>query len=222
MDANNDFLSQKGSTNFGNPKNKKQSKPTKEELKTYHEYYALNEYSRKCLVATNYFRVLNGEHEIPVPPHDTHYHKYFDKRCYERAASYQRLKSMGNPFSNKIIDEEKKPIEPKKDSVKNDVQTILKNNEDKAEIAKQENTEAIIKEEKPKPIEEEKVDNPVKKEFRTVEQNEKIKEQSKVVSPHSGGVNIDTVIQNKKGASNKSAKKKNNDKKGDDSQTSLF
>lgn len=49
----------------------------------YSEYYSLNEYERKALVATNYWRVINGKQEIPVPETDLHYKKYFDKRCYK-------------------------------------------------------------------------------------------------------------------------------------------
>lgn len=74
---NNDFLSQ------GNSK-----------IEEYKEYYALTPYQRKCLAATNYFHVLYGNKNkiTEVPPSDKEYHKYFDKRCYDRAEAYQKQK----------------------------------------------------------------------------------------------------------------------------------
>lgn len=49
----------------------------------YPEYNALCDYHRRCLVATNYWRVINGEKPISVPPEDAYYYKYFDPRCFE-------------------------------------------------------------------------------------------------------------------------------------------
>jgi hypothetical protein len=49
----------------------------------YPEYNALTNYHRRCLVATNYWRVIAGEKPISVPPEDTYYYKYFDPRCFE-------------------------------------------------------------------------------------------------------------------------------------------
>jgi hypothetical protein len=49
----------------------------------YSEYNSLNDYEKKTLCATNYWRVINGKEVIPVPDSDEHYKKYFDKRCYE-------------------------------------------------------------------------------------------------------------------------------------------
>ena len=50
--------------------------------KQYPEYFALTKYQRKCLSATNYWRVIAGIKEIPVPKEDTEYFKYFNKACY--------------------------------------------------------------------------------------------------------------------------------------------
>lgn len=49
----------------------------------YPEYFALSNYHKKCLVATNYWRVINGKPIIEVPLQYAYYYKYFDKRCYE-------------------------------------------------------------------------------------------------------------------------------------------
>lgn len=76
----------------------KEYKPTKEELRKFHEYYSLSNSQRKSLVATNYFRVLNGFHEIPVPEHNTEYHRLFDKKCYNRQKDYKKLKDSGGTF----------------------------------------------------------------------------------------------------------------------------
>lgn len=50
----------------------------------YSVYLSLTEYQRKCLVATNYHRVLQGLDYIEVPPEDTNYYKSFDKGCFQR------------------------------------------------------------------------------------------------------------------------------------------
>ena len=49
----------------------------------YPEYFALSNYHKKCLVATNYWRVINGKPIIEVPLQYAYYHKYFDKRFDE-------------------------------------------------------------------------------------------------------------------------------------------
>jgi len=76
-------------------------RPLTEEEK-YPEYYALCENSRRCLVATNYFNVLYGNNIIEVPISDEHYHKYFDKRCYDRAESYQKEKKLESEYNEMI------------------------------------------------------------------------------------------------------------------------
>ncbi len=52
----------------------------------------LNKNQRNSLDASNYWRVMNGQKPIEVPPSDTEYHKYFDKRCFELAKKYQLSK----------------------------------------------------------------------------------------------------------------------------------
>ena len=41
----------------------------------YPEYFALSNYHKKCLVATNYWRVINGKPIIEVPLQYAYYHK---------------------------------------------------------------------------------------------------------------------------------------------------
>lgn len=84
LDCNNDFLNQS-------------KKPTEQEL--YPEYFSLLSYERKCLVATNYWRVMYGQSITEVPPSDTYYHKYFDKGCYERKEVYQLQKQREKEFN---------------------------------------------------------------------------------------------------------------------------
>jgi len=90
----------------GDVKNKNKSFKTKDELKKekkyeqhfdlekgmYPEYSDLSAYHRKCLPATNYWKIMNGEPEIKVPAWDTDYHKYFDKKCYAMAKDFQDAK----------------------------------------------------------------------------------------------------------------------------------
>lgn len=81
----------------------------------YSEYNLLSEYGKKCLPSTNYFRVLNGLHEIKVPPSDKHYHKYFDKRCYDIfREDGERIKRNREIFGNRLI--------PKTGKIENDIQ----------------------------------------------------------------------------------------------------
>ena len=88
LPINNDFLNQKNEVKLV----KKRRTSLEVEMDKFSEYYSLNEYQRKCLVATNYFRVLYGLYEIQVPPSDEHYYKYFDNKCYERAENYKKMK----------------------------------------------------------------------------------------------------------------------------------
>jgi hypothetical protein len=80
------------------------------ENEEYPLYYSLNPSKVKSLDATNYWRVLNGLKEIPVPPSNTDYHKYFDKRCYDLAQSYQIRQAETKKFMNQL--NYKHPIEP--------------------------------------------------------------------------------------------------------------
>jgi hypothetical protein len=87
MEYNNDFLSQS-------------KKPTEQEL--YPEYFSLLPYERKCLVSTNYWRVMYGQPITEVPQSDTYYHKYFDKGCYEKKDSYQLKKKIEKEFDEML------------------------------------------------------------------------------------------------------------------------
>jgi len=195
-----------------NNKNKRnQDNHIKEDLKKYTEYYQLSEYQRRCLPATNYFRVLNGQHEILVPPSDTHYHKYFDKRCYELAPQYQKLKSSGGVFSTNIVidDELKKQSEPPVE---------LKKDKPVDEIKKQDLVNEVKPEEFVLPKQEPKI------KFSSIEENEKIKTESKNDKIHhlSFGVNVVAIPLKKEKKQNKSSKKKSVNKSNDVSQISLF
>lgn len=79
IQPNNDFLSEQ------NESESPRKRRTKEEIlkDKYPEYFALSDYHKKCLVATNYWRVMNGMPFIEVPEQDTHFHKYFDYRCFD-------------------------------------------------------------------------------------------------------------------------------------------
>lgn len=55
----------------------------KSDTDPFAHYNSLTQYHKKCLVATNYWRVMNGLEIIPVPEEYTFYHKRFDDRCYE-------------------------------------------------------------------------------------------------------------------------------------------
>lgn len=43
----------------------------------YQQYKSLTEPQRKALVSTNYFRILNGEKPIDVPPEDNQFWNYW-------------------------------------------------------------------------------------------------------------------------------------------------
>lgn len=93
LTENNDFLNQaKPSTQNVEPVKKKRRTALEIEMDEYPEYYALCEYDRRCLVANNYWCVMYGKPIIEVPPSDKHYHKYFDKKCYDRYVEYQKQK----------------------------------------------------------------------------------------------------------------------------------
>ena len=101
---NSDFLSQgavPSSSPSPSPAPKKRRTALEIEMDAYPEYYALTPYERKCLTATNYFNVLYGNKIVEVPPSDAHYHKYFDKRCYDRAETYQKQKKLEKEINQK-------------------------------------------------------------------------------------------------------------------------
>lgn len=81
---------------------KQDKKKSNEEIlrEMYPEYFALSEYQRRCLPATNYWRVMSGMSFIPVPKEDTRFYKYFDKRCFELYK--EKLKREEKLKTNKI------------------------------------------------------------------------------------------------------------------------
>jgi hypothetical protein len=132
---NNDFLSEENESE-STPRKRR----TKEEIlkDKYPEYFALTEYQRKCLVATNYWRVLNGMTFIEVPEQDTHFHKYFDYRCFDlykqKLKLQEKLKKLElekpiykTPKPEPVIEQKIEPIiqEPIKE-VKSEVKDELK------------------------------------------------------------------------------------------------
>ena len=102
LPINNDFLNSP-ENNDSEPTKKKRRTALEIEMEKYPEYYALCEYDRKCLVATNYFNVLYGNKIVEVPPSDVHYAKYFDKKCYDRHPEYQKQKKAEAEY-DKMID----------------------------------------------------------------------------------------------------------------------
>lgn len=82
LQSNNDFLNQ------GSASKKKRTQEEIEKEK-FPDYYALNKSQRNSLAASNYWRVMNRQKPIEVPPSDTEYYKYFDKRCFELVEKYQ-------------------------------------------------------------------------------------------------------------------------------------
>ena len=108
---NNDFLDS-GNEPVSEPTKKKRRSSLEIEMEKYPDYYALNEYDRKCLVATNYFLVLYGKNIIDVPESDKNYHKYFDKKCYDRAVPYQSMKKREAEY-NAMIKKNREQIELK-------------------------------------------------------------------------------------------------------------
>ena len=61
----------------------KKVKMTLSQKEKFKEYLALPYAHIKSLSATNYWRIYNGMGEIPVPPQDKYYWKYFDSRIYD-------------------------------------------------------------------------------------------------------------------------------------------
>jgi hypothetical protein len=104
LTENNDFLNQASIKVADNkePVKKKRRTALEIEMDEYPEYYALTPYQRKCLVATNYWNVMYGNKIVEVPPSDTHYHKYFDKRCYDRYIGYQKQKKLEADYNNML------------------------------------------------------------------------------------------------------------------------
>ena len=70
----------------------------KSDTDPYAHYNTLSVYHKKCLVTTNYWRVVAGLEIIPVPPEYKYYHKMFDSRCYDLYKAKQDHKQ-----KNKIL-----------------------------------------------------------------------------------------------------------------------
>ena len=80
----------------------------KSDKEQYALYYSLDANKKKCLDATNYWRVMNGLKEILVPKSDTNYHNYFDKRCYDLCEQYQKMKKDKDSFFKTLAVNNKK------------------------------------------------------------------------------------------------------------------
>jgi hypothetical protein len=78
--------------------NEAKVKSDKSDKEKYALYYSLDVNKKKCLDATNYWRVMSGLKEIPVPESDKNYHNYFDKRCYDLCEQYQKMKKDKDSF----------------------------------------------------------------------------------------------------------------------------
>jgi hypothetical protein len=206
MIPNQDFLSEKGQHKKVNTKKQQEYKPSKEELTRFSVYYSLNTYQRSCLASTNYFRVLYGENEIAVPDNDLNYHKYFDRKCYELAAQYQKTSKMDTVFSpKKNFSGEIKKLEVLTKKTEN--KEVTKKQEITKTVPVEVKVEQVIVESKPivtETIVEEKV----------IVAPEPIKVEPVKIEP----IKVDSV---KKEVKVKSAKK-DVIKKSDDSQGSLF
>jgi hypothetical protein len=103
LSNNNDFLAKSTETataSSSEPTEKNKRRTALEiEMDNFPEYHALSPYHRKCLIATNYWRVMNGEKITEVPESDIRYHKYFDKNCYELAKGYQIKKNLEKEYN---------------------------------------------------------------------------------------------------------------------------
>jgi hypothetical protein len=107
---NNDFLNDTSSVDkpikeIQDADKKKRRTHLEVEMEKFPEYYALTDYHKTCLVTNNYWRVMNGEPIIEVPPSDKHYYKYFDNRCYEMSKDYQRKIKMEKQYKENLSKE---------------------------------------------------------------------------------------------------------------------
>lgn len=55
-------------------------KDDKKLMLEYPDYYSLTDYQKKCLIATNYWREVNGLKTIEVPTIDEYYYNYYKKK----------------------------------------------------------------------------------------------------------------------------------------------
>jgi len=84
----------------------------------YSEYKELPDYMKYCLVSSNYWHVMNSNKFVNVPIEDTHFWFYFDERCFDLCAYFQKIKNSDRDellkYQEKIAKEKLdiKPIEP--------------------------------------------------------------------------------------------------------------
>jgi hypothetical protein len=71
----------------------------------YTHYNSLLDYERKCLIATNYWRVMGRLNFIDVPVKDIRFWTYFDQRCFELAEYKYRITPNFNPINIRISEE---------------------------------------------------------------------------------------------------------------------
>lgn len=174
--------------------------------KKHKEYGKLNDYSKRCLVATNYWRVMWGDNFIDVPTKDIRFWYYFDPKCFDLAPEWQRTKRPDFIERNKELEVQRLLNESNKIEVKDVVSSIEP--ERKIEIKEPE----II--EKPKieemPIEENKDFLNQKREHPIYPKRENV-----VIKSDSENKPIDEkLIKSKKGKKDKP--------KNEDTQGSLF
>jgi len=174
LTENNDFLSEAKPSNQNNiePVKKKRRTALEIEMDAYPDYYALCEYDRKCLVATNYFNVLYGNKVIEVPPSDTHYHKYFDKKCYDRYVGYQKQKKLEADY-NAMVDKYRKQTE--KANKIEVVEELVVENIIKPEENEKSNRVTVVEDK----VIEVKVDVVAKKEEMPIEENKNFLEEKR-------------------------------------------
>lgn len=174
LSINNDFLSEAKPSTQNNiePVKKKRRTALEIEMDTYPDYYALTEYQRKCLVATNYFNVLYGNKVIEVPLSDAHYHKYFDKRCYDKYVAYQKQKKLEVKYDAMI---DKYRTNKEKDNKIEVVEELVVETIIKPEENGQTNGVTVIEDK----ITEVKVDIVAKKEEMPIEENKNFLEEKR-------------------------------------------
>lgn len=84
----------------------------------YKEYKSLNDYSKNCLVATNYWRIMWGKAFIDVPPQDVRFWFYFNVRCFDDALRWQKTRKPEFEEKNRCEEEKHKLLDEKNNNVK--------------------------------------------------------------------------------------------------------
>jgi len=173
LTENNDFLNQaKPSTQNVEPVKKKRRTALEIEMEAYPDYYALTPYQRRCLVATNYWNVMYGNKIVEVPPTDEHYHKYFDKMCYDRYYEYQKQKKREAEY-DAMIKRHREESDLRNNKVSNEL--LVVENIIKPEENEKPNRVAIIEDK----VAEVKIDVIAKKEEMPIEENKNFLEEKR-------------------------------------------